>query len=231
MRSWGATAALVAVLAVLVGVAVAGVARDQAHASRTETCRSVAAASADRRSEVTGTGPTVAVIGDSYAQGAHLDDPAAGWPARLEGRVVVDGFAGSGFSTTASDCRNVSFDRRVDLALATEPELVVVQGGLNDFDATTEAIRAGVRRVLQALQGREVVVLGPPQAPRRATAVGRVDAILAEETAAAGVPYVRTSGWKLEYLDDRLHLTPDGHALFGDSVAAALAELVDSRGH
>ncbi len=222
MRSWGVSVAFAC--AVLAGT-VAASAGDGAHASFNEWCDRTAAASELRRDRVTGTGPRIAVIGDSYSQGLGLGAPADSWPSRLDGRVVVDGFAGSGFSEGASGCSGVAFGDRVARALATEPDLVVVQGGLNDSDRTDEAITAGAQRVLSGLSGEHVVVVGPPTAPRRADAVERVDALLAEVAEEAGVAYVRTADWELEYLPDRLHLTPAGHRALGDRVASAVAQL------
>jgi acyl-CoA thioesterase-1 len=222
VKAWGVAAALAGV--VLAGV-VGGSWGAGAEASLSERCRAHADASDTRRAAVTGTGPRVAVIGDSYSQGLLLDDPTTSWPSRLDGRVVVDGFSGSGFSEGASPCAGRAYYRRVDRALATEPELVVVQGGLNDHDVPSAEVRAGAVRVLSRLEGQRVVVVGPPAAPRRAAGAERVDAVLREVAAEAGVPYVRTLGWRLDYLEDRLHLTPSGHRAFGDRVAEAVAAL------
>jgi acyl-CoA thioesterase-1 len=60
--------------------------------------------------------------------------------------------------------------------------------------------------------------------------VARVDGVLATETDRAGVPYVRTAGWQLPYLPDRLHLTAEGHRLFGAAVAARIAGFVEMPG-
>jgi len=192
-----------------------------------ETCQAIAAASAARHATVAGAGPRVVVIGDSYSQGAHLLDPSSSWPSMLPGQVVVDGFAGSGFSAAASPCSGEAFGLRVARALADRPELVVIQGGLNDYDVPDDQLRAGVRDVLGQLSGRRAVLVGPPHAPSRAAQVARVDAVLAAEAARAGVPYVRTSGWQLPFLPDQLHLTADGHRAFGDAVAAQVAGILD----
>jgi acyl-CoA thioesterase-1 len=198
---------------------------DGAHASLQERCERIAEGSELRRDRVVGSGARVAVIGDSYSQGLGLDDPAASWPSRLEGRVVVDGFSGSGFSPAASRCRDVAYAERVDRALATDPDLVVLQGGLNDFDVEPLDVLAGARAALGRVAAHAVVVVGPPSAPRRADAVETVDALLSSAAAEAGVPYVRAADWELEYLPDRLHLTAAGHRAFGDRVAAALDRL------
>jgi hypothetical protein len=39
------------------------------------------------------------------------------------------------------------------------------------------------------------------------------------------VPYVRTAGLALSYLDDDLHLTAASHVVFGDAVAAGIASV------
>ncbi|WP_162260810.1 SGNH/GDSL hydrolase family protein [Nocardioides sp. Soil805] len=188
--------------------------------------------SAERADLVSGSGRPVTVIGDSWSVGLGLDELSGSWPTRLPGRVSVAGFSGSGFSRTASPCGDQSFgtralglDRGDRVDVEASRGLVVVEGGLNDYDRSTTAITLGFARLVQALEGRRVVIVGPATAPSRAAAVPRVDRLLARLAAAAGVPYVATSDLRLPYLPDRLHLTPEGHAMFGDAVAARLAAL------
>jgi acyl-CoA thioesterase-1 len=59
--------------------------------------------------------------------------------------------------------------------------------------------------------------------------VPRVDALLASLSEQYGVPYIRTSDLDLTYLDDRLHLTEDGHRDFGDAVAERIAAVAPAR--
>ena len=224
MRRWLTAGALGLALSGSLGGALAWV---HAAPSVAETCQAIAAASAARHAAVAGAGPRVVVIGDSYSQGAHLPDPSSSWPSMLPGQVIVDGFAGSGFSASASPCSGEAFGIRVARALAEHPALVVVQGGLNDYDVPDDQLRAAVRDVLAQLSGSRAVLVGPPDAPRRAAQVARVDGLLAAEAARAGIPYVRTSGWQLPFLPDQLHLTPDGHRAFGDAVAAQIAGILD----
>jgi acyl-CoA thioesterase I len=167
----------------------------------------------------------VVVIGDSWSAGLGLDRPAASWPSRLPGTVHVAGFSGSGFSAHASACARVSFADRAPAALRGGADLVVVEGGLNDYDRPDTEIGAGFARLMTALAGQQVVVVGPASAPSRAGAVPHVDALLASLAERYGVAYVRTSGLRLDYLDDRLHLTPAGHQAFGDYVAEQLDRL------
>ena len=226
-RRWLTAGALGLAVSGLVGGVAGAVVGTHGTSAVTDACRAIATASAVRHSEVAGDGPRVVVIGDSYSQGTHLSDPRGSWPSMLPGQVVVDGFAGSGFAAAASPCVGEAFGARVARALADDPALVVVQGGLNDYDVPDVELRSGVRDVLARLDGRRAVLVGPPDAPSRAAQVVRVDALLANEAARAGVPYVRTSGWELPFLPDRLHLTPDGHRTFGAAVAAQVVEVTD----
>lgn len=196
-----------------------------------DRCERFAADSRARAAQDTGTGRRVVVIGDSWSVGLGLERAAGSWPSRLPGAVHVAGFSGSGFSPDASPCGRVSFADRAPAALRGGADLVVVEGGLNDFDRTDAEIRAGFARLMRALDGRRIVVVGPASAPARARAVPRVDVLLAELATRYDAVYVRTSGLDLAYLDDRLHLTPAGHDEFGDFVALRVArELVAPSG-
>ncbi len=189
-------------------------------------CAALAERSAEIASVVvgTGSGPKISVIGDSYAFGTGLDRATDAWPSRLTGRVTVDGFPGSGFSSRASSCPKVSYADRARAA-AKGADLVVVEGGLNDVNRRGLKIRAGFKRLIRALEGHRVVVVGPASAPARAEGVPRIDALLAELSAEAGVRYLRMSYLDLSYLGDRLHLAPAGHDAFGRRVARAISSM------
>jgi acyl-CoA thioesterase-1 len=183
----------------------------------------------ERAGVVTGSGERVLVIGDSWSVGLGQDDLRRSWAAELPGEVHVRGFSGSGFSAGASHCGRVSFHHRAATALGVRPALVVVEGGLNDFDQPTAAIERGFRDLMADLAGHHVVVVGPADAPSRTRAVPRVDARLAALADAYGVPYVSTSDLELDYLEDRLHLTEDGHREFGEVVAERIADVEPAR--
>lgn len=190
-----------------------------------DRCERFAADSVERAAAVSGSGARVVVIGDSWSAGLGLDRAATSWPSRLAGSVHVAGFSGSGFSRGASTCPGVSFADRAAAALRGGADLVVVEGGLNDVDQPDADIRSGFARLMRTLEGHRVVVVGPAAAPSRAAGVPRVDALLAALSHRYGVAYVRSTGVDLTYLDDRLHLTPAGHQVFGDFVAGRLADL------
>lgn len=222
--SWRSRSLTLLVLVGLLVVAVLTLHVTRAGGAEPSRCDRFHADSLARAAHVSGSGARVVVIGDSYAAGLGLARPATSWPSRLPGRVQVVAFSGSGFSPRASDCVGVSFAQRAPAALRGGADLVVVEGGLNDYDQPAAEIRSGFRRLAAELAGHRVVVVGPPAAPSRAGAVPRVDALLAALAERAGFGYVRTSDLVLTYLDDGLHLTPAGHRAFGDRVAALVAD-------
>ena len=196
-------------------------AMERARGSAAARCQQHAADADVRARLVTGQGEAITVIGDSWTVGLGLGDLGSSWPSRLPGRVSVAGFSGSGFSKHASRCGERAFATRADAARGSR--LVVVAGGLNDFDQPSEDIRAGFDDLLQRLQGHRVVIVGPASAPSRAGSVARVDSLLADLSQQRGVPYISATDVELDYLRDRLHLTAAGHAAFGAYVAAELA--------
>ena len=183
----------------------------------------------ERTALVTGDGPRTLVIGDSWSVGLGQDDLGLSWAGRLPGEVHVAGFSGSGFSAHASGCGRVSFHDRAPTAIGTRPQLVVVEGGLNDYDQGAAAIDRGFRALMADLAAQHVVVVGPADAPARSRAVPRVEALLEALCEEYGVPYISTSDLDLAYLDDDLHLTDAGHRAFGDAVAERIAAVAPTR--
>lgn len=213
--------AAVALTAVLVATLLGTVMSARARGAGTALCERHQSEAAARAEIRTGSGREITVIGDSWTVGLGLNDLGASWPSMLPGQVRVAGFSGSGFAADSSTCGDHGFATRA--GAARDADLVVVAGGLNDFDQPDAEIRRGFADVLAGLRGRRVVVVGPASAPARGQSVRRVDATLARLSADYAVSYVDTSGWLLDYLPDRLHLTEAGHADFGRRVSAELA--------
>ncbi len=213
-------------MALLAALVVSGVVAARAGGASPSRCERFAAASVARAQQVTGSGERVVVVGDSWSAGLGLDRPVQSWPSRLPGRVHVAGFSGSGFSEAASPCGRVSFADRAPAALRAGADLLVVEGGLNDYDRTRAEIRAGFERVMALAAPYRTVVVGPASAPARAARVPRVDRLLRRLCAHHAVPYVSMADVALTYLPYRLHPTAAGHRVFGDAVAARIAALV-----
>lgn len=185
-------------------------------------CERFAMESTARERIVTGHGRRVVVIGDSYAVGLGLDSATDSWPSQVDGEIRVHGFSGSGFSDHVGSCGPVSYAARAPQAVKEGADLVILEGGLNDIDRSDAALRRGVRRVLAVLPDVEVVLVGPASAPARMPGALRVDEVLAREAERAGVDYLSMIEVDLDYLDDGLHLTRDGHREFGEAVASRL---------
>ncbi len=197
--------------------------------ARPDRCGTTAERADERAALVTGRGPEVLVLGDSYSVGAGLPY-AATWPTHLPGRVRVDGFAGSGFSVGASACGDRSYATRLPHSLRAGTRLVVVEGGLNDYDQPTADIEDGFRRLLEELGDTPVLVVGPPVVPQRPEgSVEAVDATLARLTAEHGTPYLSMVGVDLSLLDDDVHPDTAGQGVFGTLVAARVRSLLDAR--
>jgi lysophospholipase L1-like esterase len=194
-------------------------------ASTTRTaCNTVTAQIAERGPGPVSRGGAVAVVlGDSYSQGVGLDDQKGqAWASRLgatEGwTTYVDGIGQTGF-TNGGFCGGQEYRARTAAALAHQPQVVVVQGGLNDTEADPSQLRSAADQVLGTLSAApRLIVVGPPPAPGKPGAE-KVDRVLADATRAAGRQYVSPIGWQLPYLPDQVHLTPAGHEQFARMVA------------
>lgn len=221
-------------LVALVVVAIAGgTLLWRQHQTAERTAASCAAVTADNAARddsrpVASGGPVAVVLGDSYTQGQHLGRPREqAWSTLLgqqEGwTTYVDGIGLTGF-TNGGYCGAQQYGTRAASALSRAPQTVVVEGGLNDTDASTADIETAARALLEDLRAvPQLVVVGPPPAPARPSAA-QVDQALAAATAAAGRTYVSAIAWRLPYLPDQLHLTPAGHEQFAEQVATALVE-------
>ncbi|CAH0231721.1 hypothetical protein SRABI26_02666 [Arthrobacter sp. Bi26] len=168
--------------------------------------------------------PRVAIIGDSYSAGDGLTDRTQGWSYRIgqaEGwdssvaGVGMTGYVNRGY------CGNQSFGERIAQVSRLHPDTLIIQGGLNDWEAPEKDIELAAGMLLdQIADVKTVVMVGPTNSPARDN-LDRVDRALSAAAAKHNRQYVSALGWDLDFLPDRLHLTPAGHADFAARVAAA----------
>ena len=205
--------AIAAVVLVAVAVAAFFLVRDQ----RIEAANCDAVHTLDLLlGEPVGTGEPLTVVGDSYTQGWGLEDPTSSWVAELPNSVTIHAASGSGF-TRGGLCDGGSITELAEGVTGA----TILQGGLNDVSASPTDLHAAVSRAIDVVDG-DVVLVGPALAPAvDAAALERVDAVLAEVAAEHDVVYISALGWDLEY-SDGIHLTEDGHQVFGEMVAAVL---------
>jgi lysophospholipase L1-like esterase len=215
----GIAAAIPAVL-----VAVAGCAVEAPPAGRD-------GAPADARS--------VTFVGDSWTVGLGGTDSRsyADLTAELLGwRHTELGVNGSGYVQAGE---GGPFADRIDAAVSGRPDVLVVQGSLNDALADAGDVAAAARETLGRLAdaadpATRVLVVGAPSCP--GVDDGIIDAIndvLAEAADAAGLPFVDPA--EENWVDpddpglwaDPIHPDDDGYRRMAEALVPVLRELVE----
>jgi lysophospholipase L1-like esterase len=183
--------------------------------------------------------PTVAIIGDSYVAGSGATDAQHGWAyllARQEGwRGILLGVGGSGLQNDGP-CNGQTYLDRVGATAAVAPAAVIVEGGLNDRDASAETEASLLRQLVAALRvripGVAIALVGPPAPePSDAPDVSKISGAFRDAAAATGVrlvdPY--TENWFTAanrpalIAPDDIHPNDRGHAYFARRVAQDLS--------
>lgn len=188
--------------------------------------------------------PRVLIFGDSWTYGSAATDPTLGYAYVLGSAmgwdVVVDGVRGSGYLKPGWD--GGSFGERIAaLDPALDPDLVLVEGSINDRRLPAEGYREAVSAAWDTLSGiypdAAIVILGPaPQVLPVEPATARIDADLASLAGERGWWYISpiadewiTSVNYLTVIDTsdigRDHPSTGGHAYLAERVADALARL------
>lgn len=181
----------------------------------------------------------VSIIGDSYTDGAGVNNRGLAYTSRAAqsqcwevNRVAQ---SGTGYTNPGSrdDSRPYTDPARIRAALATNPQLIIVQGSISDEK------RAGLRdaaltvfTALRAQAPREtkVVAVGPTTPPDAdPAAIGDVRDEIASAADEAGVPFIDPiqRGWLRDpgaYTPDGLYLNESGHLQFANDLVQALLE-------
>ncbi|UWF78264.1 MULTISPECIES: SGNH/GDSL hydrolase family protein [Microbacterium] len=185
--------------------------------------------------------PTVLVFGDSWTFGAAATVPEGGYAYRLaellDGETIVRGVSGSGYLRPGLP----TFGERIAaLEPELDPDLVIVQGSINDRREDLTGYAAAVNAAWDALARTypeaAIVVLGPaPHELPVGVATARIDRELAALAAARGWWYISpvqeewiTDANYLDVIDvgiGRQHPSDAGHAFLAEKVAAALEDL------
>lgn len=181
--------------------------------------------------------PQLLVFGDSYTEGNGADSSETTFAHtaadRLRWPVETDGRGGTGFLNAGPGGETFA-QRLPSLEVEAEPNVVIVQGGLNDRDQSgdlTSAAREVLALARQQFPGAQLVLLGPVDPAPPNSRVASVVADLTEAAATEGVPFIDASGWLTpenvgEYgLGDGLHLSQAGHDYVGSRLAEAITAL------
>lgn len=188
------------------------------------------------------------VFGDSWTYGSAAALPTLGYAYQL-GRdlgweVVVDGVRGSGYLKPGID--GGTFGERIAaLDPALSPDLVIVQGSINDRRLPADGYREAVTAAWDALAARypaaSFVILGPaPQVLPVQRATARIDADLAALAAERGWWYISpiAESWITpenypEVIDSgigRDHPSTGGHAYLAQRLESALSAISSAVG-
>jgi lysophospholipase L1-like esterase len=190
--------------------------------------------------------PTVLVFGDSWTYGSAATVPTEGYAYVLAdllgGETIVNGVRGSGYLKPGID--GPAFGERIAaLDPALTPDLIIMQGSINDREQGEAGYREAVTAAWDALSLKypdaTIVVLGPaPHELPVGVGTARIDQDLGELAAARGWWYISpiAQNWitdqnYLSVIDvdlGRKHPSTDGHRYLAEKVAAALAELGDA---
>lgn len=188
--------------------------------------------------------PLVLIFGDSWTYGSAASVPTLGYAyvvADVAGwTTVVDGVRGSGYLKPGLD--GPDFGTRIAaLDPALDPDLIIVQGSINDRREPAERYRAAVDAAWDALAARyplaQIVILGPaPQVLPVESATTRIDRDLTDAAAARGWWYISPihDDWitpenyatMIDTGIGRDHPSTAGHRYLAERLAAAVAALV-----
>ena len=188
--------------------------------------------------------PRVLVFGDSWTYGSAASEPTLGYAyvaaETLGWDAIVDGVRGSGYLKPGID--GGSFGERIAaLDPALDPDLVIVQGSINDRRQGASGYREAVDAAWDDLSARypdaRVVILGPaPQVLPVEPETARIDGDLRERAAARGWWYLSplTDEWITperyrEVIDTsdigRDHPSTAGHAYLASRLVEALGSI------
>lgn len=187
--------------------------------------------------------PRVLVFGDSWTFGSAASVPTLGYAyvlaELLDGETIVDGVRGSGYLKPGLD--GPAFGERIaSLDPGIDPDLVIIQGSINDRAQGAEGYREAVTAAWDALAATypeaAIVVLGPaPHELPIGAGTARIDGDLAALAGARGWWYISpvqeewiTEQNYLAVIDvgvGRQHPSTDGHRYLAERVAAALADI------
>ena len=185
--------------------------------------------------------PAVTFVGDSWTAGLGASG-SDGFPAltaeRLGWRYTVLGSPGSGYVMPGEDG---PFGTRVGEAVAGAPDVLVLQGSVNDQAAVPEELAAAVSDTLARFReaadpDTEIVVLGASDTPGTdVAAIDRINAVLRAAAEAEGLAFVDVAAqnWS-DPADpgiwaDPLHPDDAGHERIADRLAPVLADVAGSR--
>lgn len=187
--------------------------------------------------------PRVLIFGDSWTYGSAAALPTLGYAyvvgQRLGWETTVDGVRGSGYLKPGLDGGSFG-DRIAALDPALDPDLVIIEGSINDRRMPSTGYREAVSAAWDALSAlypeAAIVVLGPaPQVLPVEETTARIDADLSALAAERGWWYISPIAQEwitpenyaavIDTAIGRYHPSTAGHAYLATRLAEALAPM------
>ncbi len=189
--------------------------------------------------------PRLLVIGDDFAAGEGASTPANGFARvladELDAPYTIDALPDSGFVARGPEAGvDGSFPARVQRLVerdGPEPDLVVVEGGHEDYAASPRELRAAVEltaeRLTEAYPDAQVLIMGTTRAFPENQVLEPLHRALRAGAEAAGVPFidpvaeqwVRADNTAAVISPDLFHPNDAGHALWASRLLAAVRAL------
>jgi len=183
--------------------------------------------------------PVIAFLGDSWTEGVGatgFQGYAPRTAARLGWHYLNFGIGGSGY--TQPGAHHNLFAQRIAAIVASHPDVVVVEGSLNDKSSTPTAEAAAAYTTLSLLhaelgRGTPIIVLGASYNPGTPnTTIDWINAAIAGAAKRVGLPFINPA--PLNWTDPRnsavwynsLHPNDRGHQLIASHLAPLIRTLV-----
>ena len=182
------------------------------------------------------TKPVVAAfLGDSFTAGVGASQ-GGGYADLLvrnmnwQAKMFAQG--GTGYTNPGQPAeKETAFPERVPAVVAAAPNVVIVQGGINDGSpqATAEAAEETFTALRAGLPQAKIIAVGPVVAPKfPASKVEPIRDVIAAAAAKHGVTFVDpiAEGWLAneQLFFDGVHPTQEGHAIIATKIREALAK-------
>lgn len=185
--------------------------------------------------------PAFAFIGDSYAYGERASSSTRSYPrlvcAAHNALCDVNAQVGTGYVNKSTIAGRQAFADRIQYLAQNgrAPDLIVVQGGLNDSGKADE-VRAAASKTFAAIKAAfptsKVIVVGPVITPgARAADTVRVRDAIRAATRTAGSTFLdpMAERWVTDpalFDADRVSLNDRGHKIFADRILEGIRPLV-----
>jgi lysophospholipase L1-like esterase len=236
---WAAVA--IAVLAVAVAVLAVIAYRDSSASERSGAAPATTEAAAPTAPILTLPGPGASVLffGDSYTQGYGAEPEENGYAYLVAADFgwvpTIDAVSGTGYLDPGPNGEGTYLERMAQLP-DVAPELVILQGGLNDQDMTPTgpAVDDAAGQVVAAVRARypgaQIVLFGPVAptgTPSRELVT--VNSALHRVADDEGLPWISpiTRRWDLagRLIADQIHPDTEGHRYLADQLSQSLRDL------